>query len=197
MNDRPSKNALTSEWKNLIIFASGVILGSSLTLGGLLMWRDLRKPSVNSLQLPSISPSPLLTETPVNFPSPPFTNNTISSPPSVSSSVSPSVILPTPSSQEEKRVKFEPGTTGTTLKNQLKAHQSQDYLVESRQGQKLTLELQQGTVNIKVFTPDGNLLGEIVKESQQFNTELPRDGDYTIKISGAEDSQYVIKIDIL
>ena len=209
MSEDKAKTAVNSVWKPIGLFVGGAIVGSALTLGGLFAWQDIQKRSVVQIKLPSSNnamstrsafPTPKTRSTP-DIPPPPNLPITTPSPlvsiPAISTNTSKQPQSPTSTPAAQERIKFEIGTTGTTLKNSLKANQSTRYLLECRKGQRITVNLQEGNINLEVLAPDGSKLGSIVKESKQWEGELPSDGDYTIEISTPKESNYSVKVEDL
>lgn len=209
MSEDKAKTAVNSVWKPIGLFVGGAIVGSALTLGGLFAWQDIQKRSVVQIKLPSSNnamstrsaiPTPITRSTP-DIPPPPNLPITTPSPlvsiPAISTNTSKQPQSPTSTPAAQERIKFEVGTSGTTLKNSLKANQSTRYLLECRKGQRITVNLEEGNINLEVLAPDGSKLGSIVKESKQWEGELPSDGDYTIEISTPKDSNYSVKVEVL
>lgn len=79
------------------------------------------------------------------------------------------------------RVKFAPGTVGTTIANAT----DRVYLLRARSGQKLSLKANSlgGGASITLYGTNGKALGQLIgssDEGKELNVELPSTGDYYI-----------------
>ncbi len=121
-------------------------------------------------------------------PLPPFANSSTPTPtptPSISPEVNPST----------ERVTFDPGTTGKTLTGSVKVAEKRQYKLDCSAGQKMSLEVQQGTVDINILNPKGEIIGT-VKNSKNWQGELPVDGDYLIEVSASKPADFKLNIDV-
>ena len=211
-------------WQILAVFLSGILVGSVLSLGSLLAWRMYQERANLQIKLPADvplpeSPPPVATA-PANrrpgLPPAPGTRLPPTIPaspgstqiPSLSgvpqqASPSPSPLptptpTPTPAAVETpvtERVYFEPGATGTTLSNSLRANISRRYLLECNSGQSMTINVQEGQVSAAIIAPNGENLGT-ADSTGQWQGQLASSGDYTIEISGDRQANYQVKIEV-
>jgi hypothetical protein len=211
-------------WQILAVFLSGILVGSVLSLGSLLAWRMYQERANLQIKLPADvplpeSPPPAATA-PANrrpgLPPAPGTRLPPTIPPSPGptqipslsgvpqqASPSPSPLptptpTPTPAAVETpvtERVYFEPGATGTTLSNSLRANISRRYLLECNSGQNMTINVQEGQVSAAIIAPNGENLGT-ADSTGQWQGQLASSGDYTIEISGDRQANYQVKIEV-
>jgi|SRR6476661_1529423 len=209
-------------WQILAVFLSGILVGSVLSLGSLLAWRMYQERANLQIKLPADVPLPKspppVTAAPANrrpgLPPAPGTRLPPTIPPSPgptqipslsgvpqqaspspSSSPTPS---PTPAAVETpvtERVNFEPGATGTTLSNSLRANISRRYLLECNSGQSMTINVQEGQVSAAIIAPNGENLGT-ADSTGPWQGQLASSGDYTIEISGDRQANYQVKIEV-
>ncbi|MGE5660349.1 MAG: hypothetical protein ACM37W_27480 [Actinomycetota bacterium] len=208
MNDDQPK---TQFWKNCGLFTSGILVGVVLTLGGLLAWRQVqRSRSEIEIKLPSASSTPTSTPTvtpttaiaPPPIPQPPATVRSqpaspVPKPSIAPQSPSPLSAKPSPSVSllATKRVNFEVGSTGTSVRDSLKANQSKRYLFQCSSGQNMTVQIEEGVVSVAVLAPNGEKLGSAVG-AIQWQGKLPSTGDYTLEISALSPSSYTVKVEV-
>lgn len=121
-------------------------------------------------------------------PLPPFAKSSTPTP-TLSPSISPEVNPPT------ERVTFDPGTTGKTLTGNIKVAEKRQYKLECAAGQKMSLEVQQGTVDINILDPKGQIIGTI-KNSKNWQGELPADGDYLIEVSASNTTDFKVNVNV-
>jgi hypothetical protein len=210
----------TRIWQILAIFLSGMLVGSTLSLGSLLVWRmyqeraniqirlpsdvplpesPLPVPAARTNRLPGVAPAPQQTLPATSAPSPTPTQvpslsgvPQLASPsPSPAAAASPAA-LETPVTE---RVSFPAGATGTTLSNSLRANISKRYLLECNSGQSMTVKVQEGQVSADIIAPNGEKLGT-VDSTGQWQGQLASSGDYTIEISGDRQANYGVKIEV-
>jgi len=211
-------------WPILAVFLSGILVGSVLSLGSLLAWRMYQERANLQIKLPADVPLPQspppVTAAPANrrpgLPPAPGTLLPPTIPPSPrptqipslsgvpqQASPSPSPLpsptpTPTPAAVETpvtERVYFEPGATGTTLSNSLRANISRRYLLECNSGQSMTINVQEGQVSAAIIAPNGENLGT-ADSTGQWQGQLASSGDYTIEISGDRQANYQVKIEV-
>lgn len=211
-------------WPILAVFLSGILVGSVLSLGSLLAWRMYQERANLQIKLPADVPlpesPPPVAAAPANrrpgLPPAPGTRL----PPTIPSSPRPTQIpslsgvpqlaspspsplptptpTPTPAAVETpvtERVYFEPGATGTTLSNSLRANISRRYLLECNSGQSMTINVQEGQVSAAIIAPNGENLGT-ADSTGQWQGQLASSGDYTIEISGDRQANYQVKIEV-
>ena len=209
-------------WQILAVFLSGMLVGSVLSLGSLLAWRMYQERANLQIKLPADVPlpesPPPVAAAPANrrpgLPPAPGTRLPPTIPPSPGptqipsfsgvpqlASPSPSPLpspSPTPAAVETpvtERVYFEPGATGTTLSNSLRANISRRYLLECNSGQSMTINVQEGQVSAAIIAPNGENLGT-ADSTGQWQGQLASSGDYTIEISGDRQANYQVKIEV-
>jgi len=209
-------------WQILAVFLSGILVGSVLSLGSLLAWRMYQERANLQIKLPADVPLPESPPTVAAAPAnrrpglPPAPGTRL--PPTIPSSPRPTQIpsvsgvpqlaSPSPSSSPSptstpaavetpvtERVYFEPGATGTTLSNSLRANISRRYLVECNSGQSMTINVQEGQVSAAIIAPNGENLGT-ADSTAQWQGQLTSSGDYTIEISGDRQANYQVKIEV-
>ena len=209
-------------WQILAVFLSGILVGAVLSLGSLLAWRMYQERANLQIKLPADVPlresPPPVAAAPANrrpgLPPAPGTRLPATTPPSpgptqipslsgVPQQASPSASplptpTPTPAAVETpvtERVYFEPGATGTTLSNSLRANISRRYLLECNSGQSMTVKVQEGQVSAAIIAPNGENLGT-ADSTGQWQGQLASSGDYTIEISGDRQANYQVKIEV-
>ncbi|MBD0307317.1 MAG: hypothetical protein ICV80_04010 [Microcoleus sp. T1-bin1] len=209
-------------WQILAVFLSGIFVGSVLSLGSLLAWRMYQERANLQIKLPADVPLPESPPTVAAAPAhrrpglPPAPETRL--PPTIPTSTGPTQIpslsgvtqqaspspsplpstSPTPAAVETpvtERVYFEPGATGTTLSNSLRANISRRYLLECNSGQSMTINVQQGQVSAAIIAPNGENLGT-ADSTGQWQGQLASSGDYTIEISGDRQANYQVKIEV-
>ncbi|CAD5947028.1 hypothetical protein [Planktothrix agardhii] len=127
-------------------------------------------------------------------PLPPFANSPTTSPtptpiPTPTPSISPQA------NNATERVKFDPGTTGSTVTGMIKPTEKRQYKLECAAGQKMSVDVKEGTVDINILDPNGKNIGTI-KNSKTWQGELPINGDYTIEVSGSKEANFKLNIDV-
>ncbi|VXD24671.1 hypothetical protein PL8927_830052 [Planktothrix serta PCC 8927] len=123
-------------------------------------------------------------------PLPPFANSPTPSPtPTATASISPEVKTPT------ERVTFDPGTTGKTVTGTIKPTEKRQYTLECAAGQKMSIDVKEGTVNINIIDPNGQTIGTI-KNGKNWQGELPTNGDYSIEVSAPKDANFKLNVDV-
>lgn len=206
-------------WGILAVFLSGMLVGSVLSLGGLIAWRMYQErvnlqiklpsdvplpespspvPAAPANRLPTIPPAPVTAQPPASLPSPnPTQIPSLSGVPQLASpspSPSPSA-SPAAETAVTERVSFEPGAIGVTLTNSLPDNKSKRYLLECNSGQSMTVKVQEGTVSAAIIAPNGEKVAT-VNSTTPWQGQLPSSGDYTIEISGDNKANYGVKIEV-
>ena len=210
----------TRIWQIIAVFLSGMLVGSVLSLGGLLVWRMYQERANLQIRLPADvplpqSPSPVPAAPANRLPAIPPAPGTAQQPVSTSPSPNPTQIpalsgipqlppaSPLPSAAASpaletavtERVSFEPGATGVTLRNSLPENKSKRYLVECNSGQSMTVNIPEGTVSAAIIAPNGEKVGT-ANSTTLWQGQLPNSGDYTIEISGDNKANYGVKIEV-
>ena len=103
---------------------------------------------------------------------------------------------PTPSVSTTERVIFNKGTTAETISNSVTANQTKSYLLNCGSGQRMTVQIKQGDINMAIIAPNGKTIGNAVNGATQWQGQLPSDGDYIIEVSAPNQSDYVINIEV-
>ncbi|XZN98798.1 MAG: hypothetical protein ACM65K_11220 [Microcoleus sp.] len=175
MNDREQKRSL---WKTYSILMGVMVGGAVLILGGQAAWnavqQNMSKASIEN-KPPSTSSLPLSTP-----PAPEVRSQTNSSTPSDST----------------ERVSFDKGSTGATIRDSVTATQKKRYLLNCGSGQRMTVQIRQGSINVIVISPDNQTIGNAVNGVSQWQGKLPNTGDYIIEISAPNQSGYLINIEV-
>jgi hypothetical protein len=87
---------------------------------------------------------------------------------------------------EQRRVKFAPGTTATTIKGTLKGDQTIDYLVGARAGQVMTVKLTPSNASnyFNVMPPGSQGAADFIgsSEGNEFKGTLTADGDQVVRV---------------
>ncbi|MEG5019692.1 hypothetical protein QUB20_27670, partial [Microcoleus sp. B4-C2] len=101
----------------------------------------------------------------------------------------------TPSVSNE-RVSFNEGSTGATIRDSLTANQKKRYLLNCGSGQRMTVQIRQGSINVTIISPNNQTIGNAVNGVSQWQGQLPNSGDYIVEISAPHQSGYVINIEV-
>ncbi|MEG3862184.1 hypothetical protein [Microcoleus sp. herbarium12] len=210
----------TRIWQILAVFLSGMLVGSTLSIGSLLAWRMYQEraniqirlpsdvplpespppvPAARAYRQPGVGPAPQQTlpatiapsQTPTQIPSLSGVPQLASPSPSPAPAASPAAVE-TPVTE---RVSFPAGATGTTLSNSLRANISKRYLLECNSGQSMTVKVQEGQVSADIIAPNGEKVGT-VDSTGQWQGQLASSGDYIIEISGDRQANYGVKIEV-
>jgi serine/threonine protein kinase len=102
----------------------------------------------------------------------------------------------TPSVSDE-RVSFDKGSTQKTISSSVVTNQTKRYLLNCGSGQRMTLQISQGNINMAIIAPNGQKIGNAVNGAPQWQGQLPTDGDYIIEVSAPNQSDYTINIEVL
>jgi serine/threonine protein kinase len=103
---------------------------------------------------------------------------------------------PTPSDSKEEVI-FKKGTTSETISNSVTTNQKKRYLLKCGRGERMTVQIRQGGINMAIIAPNGQTIGDVVKGAPQWQGQLPSDGDYIIEVSAPNQSDYTINIEVL
>lgn len=131
-------------------------------------------------------------------PLPPFANSSTPSPTSTPTSTLTSTPTPSVSPQANtasERVTFDPGATGTTVTGVIKPTEKRQYKLECAAGQQMSIEVEQGTVDINILDPTGKIIGTI-QNSKNWQGELPTNGDYSLEVSAPIEENFTVKVDV-
>lgn len=175
MNDDEQKRSL---WKTYSILMGVMVGGAVLILGGQAAWnaiqQNMSKASIQN-KPPSTSSLPLSTPA-----APEVRSQTNSSTPSDST----------------ERVSFDKGSTGATIRDSVTANQKKRYLLNCGSGQGMTVQIRQGSINVRIISPNNQTIGNAVNGVSQWQGKLPNTGDYIIEISAPNQSGYLINIEV-
>ncbi len=175
MNDEEQKRSI---WKVYGILMGVMVGGAVLILGGQAAWNALQQNMTKATvenKPPSTSSLPL--STPV---APEVRSQTNSSIPSDST----------------ERVSFDKGSTGATIRDSVTANQKKRYLLNCGSGQGMTVQIRQGSINVRIISPNNQTIGNAVNGVSQWQGKLPNTGDYIIEISAPNQSGYLINIEV-
>jgi len=108
------------------------------------------------------------------------------------------VVTPTqpPLKNTPSRIQFAPGATGAQLNNTVPAGQVQQFLLNAGAQQLMRVNLAQGDIQLNIFSPQGQPLGQLNPQAANWQGQLPQSGDYRLEVSASQTSSYSIKIDI-
>ncbi|CAD5979521.1 serine/threonine protein kinase [Planktothrix agardhii CCAP 1459/11A] len=178
MNDQQEKTKL---WKIYGILMGVMVGGAVLILGGQAAWNAIQQnmskarieenkpPSTNSLSLSTPqAPAEVRSQTP-------------SSAPLIST----------------ERVSFNEGSTGATIRDSVTANQRKRYLLNCGSGQRMTVQIRQGDINVTIISPNNQTIGNAANGVSQWQDQLPNSGDYILEISAPNQSGYIINIEVL
>jgi len=97
----------------------------------------------------------------------------------------------------EERINFDKNSTQTTITNSITTNQIKRYLLNCGSGQRMTLQIRQGNINMAIIAPNGQKIGNAVNGAPQWQGQLPSEGDYIIEVSARNQSDYTINIEVL
>ena len=106
------------------------------------------------------------------------------------------ITSPTPSVSDE-RVKFDKGSTQKIISSSVTTNQTKRYLLNCGRGERMTVQIKQGGINMAIITPNGQTIGNAVNNATQWQGQLPSEGDYIIEVSAPNQSDYTINIEVL
>ena len=176
MNDDEQKRSL---WKTYSILIGVMVGGAVLILGGQAAWNAVQQ-----------NMSKATTEN-----KPPSTNSLRLSTPQAPAEVRSQTNSSTPSDSTE-RVSFDKGSTGATIRDSVTANQKKRYLLNCGSGQRMTVQIRQGSINVIIISPNNQTIGNAVNGVSQWQGKLPNTGDYIIEISAPNQSDYLINIEV-
>ena len=90
-----------------------------------------------------------------------------------------------------ERVKFEKGSTGTTIKVTITADEVKHYIVGARAGQILDVSTSTNKADVRLLED-----AETTQNTNGFSATLPKNGDYTIEVSNFEDKAIEVVLTI-
>lgn len=106
-------------------------------------------------------------------------------------------ITPLPEAAQAPSITLAPQATGTTLKGQTGPTQPKRYRFTAKRGQVLSVQTLQGTVQIKVIAPTGQLLASsLANQPQKWQGSLPTDGSFTLEVSAAKPEKFTLSLRI-
>jgi len=90
-----------------------------------------------------------------------------------------------------ERVKFDPGTSGTTFKVRIPFEEGKRYTLGAREGQTLTFSIDTDKASLR-------LLGDMPAKSgtNSVTARLPRSGDYTVEIQNDAETEIEVTVNI-
>ncbi|OCR02494.1 hypothetical protein BCD67_01000 [Oscillatoriales cyanobacterium USR001] len=214
MNDQKPKNQF---WNNCGIFISGILVGAILALSSELALKKIEL-SKNQVEIQVTPTKPTksnaiatnTTATELTIPPPPtggYQPPTTAPSPTIQPAIASLKNVPKlPSSESPKpsvspnligteEVKFELGTTGTTISNSLQANQSKRYNLKCSGGQEMTVKIEEGIVSADIIDPNGAKIGAAVG-ALQWQGKLSSSGNYTIEVSTPKQSNYAVKVEV-
>lgn len=101
-----------------------------------------------------------------------------------------------PPKDTTSRVKFAPGATGTQLNSTIQAGQRQRYLLNAGAQQLMRVNIAQGDIQVTLFSPGGQPLGQLSPQAANWQGQLPQSGEYRLDVTATQTSPYSIDIDI-
>jgi hypothetical protein len=90
-----------------------------------------------------------------------------------------------------ERVKFDKGTSGTTIKITLPVSEGKRYIVGARAGQVLDVSVNTDKANVRLLEDT-----ETTENTNGFSATLPKNGDYTIEVSNYDDEPITVTLNI-
>ena len=174
----------TKLWKVYGILMGVMVGGAVLILGGQAAWNAIQQ---NMAKATVENKPPSTNDLPLNTP------QSLAPPPSQSTSQPTSY----PTSVSTDQVSFASGSTGATIRNSITGNQRKRYLLNCGSGQRMTVQIKQGSINVAIKSPNGQTIGSAMNGVSQWQGKLPSSGDYVIEISAPNQSDYVINVEIL
>lgn len=98
------------------------------------------------------------------------------------------------------RVAFERGSTGAFLQETIYSHQTVNYLLWCKDGQRMTLNLNSPSpgLSVAIISPRGQALESFsVNSSHTWQGILPESGDYKLRVSSSTDLDFILDIEVL
>ena len=92
-----------------------------------------------------------------------------------------------PTVSGEQRVKFDAGTSGSTITGSLESGTSVRYILGARDGQFLNVNVASrgGALDYKIFNPDGSALLDLVSSDTPYKGQLWQSGDHIVEVLNA------------
>ena len=94
-----------------------------------------------------------------------------------------------PTVSGEQRVKFDAGTSGTTITGSLESGTSVRYILGARDGQFLNVNVnvasRGGALDYKIFNPDGSALLDLISSDTPYKGQLWQSGDHIVEVLNA------------
>jgi len=177
MNDEEEKRSL---WKTYSILMGVMVGGAVLILGGQAAWNAIQE-NMSKASIENKPPSPSTNSLPLSTPPAPEVRSQTNS--------------STPSDSNE-RVSFDKGSTGATIRDSVTANQKKRYLLNCGSGQRMAVQIRQGSINVTIISPNNQTIGNAVNGVSQWQGQLPNTGDYIVEISAPNQSGYVINIEV-
>lgn len=145
-----------------------------------------------AMSLTSAQPLPVAS---INLPD---KSPTSSATPSFFPRVSPSPTEPKAAiSVRSQRVEFAQGSTSTSIQGNIHSRQQVQYLLWCKEGQYMSLQTSEGSIDITVIDPDGSTIGSLRSDNRRWRGKLPSSGDYILKVSVSGNSRYTINVEVL
>ena len=122
----------------------------------------------------------------------------ISSPQNSTSDYALNIDISTPNKPDvlTKRVRFNPGSTGATLRGLVGPNKIEHHLLKCMEGQQFGIQILQGEINFTVTDPTGRIIGGGGNGNDRWFGILPSTGDYTVEISSPNLSKYAVNIEV-
>jgi hypothetical protein len=89
------------------------------------------------------------------------------------------------------RVKFDKGSTGTTIRIKIAANEGHRYIVGARAGQTLDVSVNTDKASVRLLED-----AQTTEITNGFSATLPKDGDYTIEVSNFDDKPLDVVLNI-
>ena len=147
MNNDEEKRSL---WKTYSILMGVMVGGAVLILGGQAAWNAVQQ-----------NMSKATTENKL-----PSTNSLLLSTPEAPAEVRSQIPSSTPSVSTE-RVSFNEGSTGATIRDSVTANQKKRYLLNCGSGQRMTVQIRQGSINVIIISPNNQTIGNAMNSVSQ------------------------------
>ena len=105
---------------------------------------------------------------------------------------------PTIAPAEPSRIRLESGETSATLKGHLDAHETDEYVLYGREGEKMSVVVEAPKqVGLTIWGADGIPLKRRVDEEMSWQGELPATQDIFIAVSSIETTDYTLTVTLL
>jgi hypothetical protein len=96
-----------------------------------------------------------------------------------------------------EKVEFAAGTSDITLNGQVFANDRKRYKLTCWKGQKFSMTVLEGNVEVVLGFFDEELLGKISKSNTSWKGVLPENGDYIVEVSAPSKTSYSLRIEVL